>query len=795
MLDYTFCAALEWLTDSRNLSRPERTLFFAIRGAQHDGHRFLPELIEKGVNYFVVAQGATLPDAPQATFFRVPDVLRTLQELVAQHRETFSIPVVGITGSNGKTIVKEWLFETLKEDFLIAKSPKSYNSQIGVPLSVRGLEQQHELGIFEAGISQRDEMQHLETMIRPTLGVFTNLGTAHDEGFRNRFEKAREKARLFRRCPLVIYPGSYPEIREALSQHPNARSWQWLSSSEEQTVRFGYGGREYQLELPFSGHPLAENAVSVALVLLELGFSIAEAEQKIQRLRDVPMRLSLKRGRKNSLLVDDTYNNDFAGLEVALNFLQNNAPRQSKTLILSDIPQTGREAATLYRQVMRLCREKGIGRLIGVGKGFAEGQVEEKKAFDFQQFKNTTALLQHLETLPDWLENEAVLIKGARAFGFERVVQALEAKIHGTRLEINLSALRDNLNFYRQRLKPQTRLLVMVKAFAYGSGNREVARLLEHQRVDYLGVAYTDEGVALRQGGIRLPIMVLNPAPESFPLLVRYRLEPELYNVRLLRAWQSFVGQQQEAPPPAHLKLDTGMRRLGFDAQQLSAFRAAFADFPVPVASVFTHLAAADDPAEDDFTREQLETFSTLSEDVMHVLPEKPLRHALNSAGIIRFPDYQFDMVRLGIGLYGIEASGEQPQALRPISTLKTTISQIKTLPPETTIGYGRRGKAHQTGSRIATVAIGYADGYSRHFSNGVGKMLIRGQLAPVIGSVCMDMTMVDITHIEGVREGDEVIVFGSHFPLTEAAAAIGTIPYELLTNIGGRVRRVFFEE
>ena len=789
-LDYDFCAPLDWLTDSRNLSRPEKTLFFALRGANHDGHRFVPELLEKGVRYFVVEE--EMPAKAEATFFRVPNVLRALQELVATHRSQFTIPVIGITGSNGKTIVKEWLFETLKEDFLIAKSPKSYNSQIGVPLSVRGLSPEHELGIFEAGISERNEMQHLEPLVRPTIGVFTNLGTAHDEGFSDRYEKAREKARLFRRCPLVVYPESYPEIREALREHPNAQPWRWLSSSEEKTLRFRYRQTDYTLRLPFQGHPLAENAVAVAITLLELGFTITEAASKIQALRDVPMRLSLKRGRRNSLLVDDTYNNDFAGLEVALNFLQNNAPQQSKTVILSDIPQSGREAAALYPQIVRLCQEKGIRRLIGVGEGFEK--VSESAPF-LHTFPDTADLLRHLETLPDWLENEAVLIKGARVFGFERVVRALEAKVHGTRLEINLSALRHNLNFYRQWLRPETRLLVMVKAFAYGSGNREVARLLEHQRVAYLGVAYTDEGVALRQDGIRLPIMVLNPTPETFPLLLRYRLEPELYNLPLLRAWQRFVRRQTGTPPPAHLKLDTGMRRLGFEAEQISELLAAFQEYPVPVASVFTHLAAADDPNEEDFTRGQLNTFSALSEEVVAILPQKPLRHALNSAGIMRFPEFQFDMVRLGIGLYGIEASGEYQNALRPISTLKTTVSQIKTLPPHTTIGYGRRGKATAAGRRTATVAIGYADGYPRHFSNGVGKMWIRGQLAPVIGSVCMDMTMVDISHIEGVREGDEVIVFGSHFPLTAAAAAIGTIPYELLTNIGGRVRRVFFEE
>ncbi len=777
---------LQWLTDSRDLSLPEQTLFFAIRGKQHDGHQFIPQLVEAGVRHFVVERGFEATTAG-CFFYAVPDVIATLQALASHHRSQFRLPVIAITGSNGKTIIKEWLFETLKENFIIAKSPKSFNSQIGVPLSVRILNARHELGIFEAGISERGEMARLAPIIAPSIGVFTNLGSAHDEGFESRAEKAREKALLFRDCPLVIYPAAYPEITAAL---PNATgAWHWICPPKNGGIQIRYQSENLLFNVPFDDFPSMENAATVAVVLHTLGLSQEHIQQRLQQLSGVPMRLSIKRGIQQGILVDDTYNNDLAGLAVALDFLQTHAPHADKVAILSDIPQTGLSPETRYAQVKALCNQKNISTIIYVGKSSFPSETESLF------FEDTQSLLTYLDTPPAMalLQRKAVLVKGARAFGFERVVQRLEEKIHGTRLEINLTALRHNLNVYRRWLPAHTRLLVMVKAFAYGSGNREVARLLEHQHVDYLGVAYVDEGVTLRQEGIRLPILVLNPTPESFPLLLRYDLEPELYSLRLCKAWIRFLNTQQiTIPPSAHLKLDTGMRRLGLTSDDLPELERLLREYPFPVASIFTHLSAADMPEEDDFTRQQVAHFQENYQKIAAWLPSPPLRHILNSAGIERFPEYAFEMVRLGIGLYGIATSTRLPEALLPISTLKTTISQIKTLSAHQSIGYGRAGRASATGMRTATVAIGYADGYPRHFSRGVGRMYVRGKAAPVVGNVCMDMCMLDITDIPEAREGDEVTVFGSW---VEAAAAIGTIPYELLTNIGARVRRVFFED
>ncbi|AMR29819.1 bifunctional UDP-N-acetylmuramoyl-tripeptide:D-alanyl-D-alanine ligase/alanine racemase [Hymenobacter psoromatis] len=852
------------LLDSRRVGLTAGAVFFALRGPNHDGHHHLAALYAKGVRLFVVAYPpASLEAFAGAGFVLVPDTLVALQTLAARHRAAFAGPVWAITGSNGKTIVKEWLAQLLAPDEDICRSPKSYNSQVGVPLSVWELAPgRHTLGIFEAGISERGEMQRLADIIRPTHGIFTTLGTAHDAGFASENEKLGEKLQLFELSgfELLVYCADQPAVAAAVQARalpalawtrrdaPGASLRFRLKATPAGTtivrVRLGdaaatahfpaghlAGRAAARFTLPFADEPSVENALHCLAVLLwrqlspATALAPAEIQRRLLRLHPVAMRLEMKAGRHGCYLLDDTYNNDLAGLSLALDALSRQARPGGRTLILSDVLESGLSGAELYARVAALVRAHGVTRLIGVGeelsyelrvkseelkvgsyKAEISGQTEfNQKLFTLNSqlltktYPTTEALLADLR--PGDFQNETILIKGARRFGFERVVAALQQAQHGTVLEVNLDALTHNLQYYRQQLRPGTKLMVMVKAFAYGSGSYEVASLLEFQRADYLAVAYADEGQQLRDNGISLPIMVLNPGPDSFGQLRRYRLEPEIYSLERLRDYLQAAREaaQDEAGslPPLHLKLDTGMRRLGFSEEELPELLALLAAHraALPVAGIMTHLAAADDPAHDDFTRGQLATFGRMAAAIEEVLGYSAIKHVLNSAGIRRFPEAQLDMVRLGVGLYGVEAGAEDARNLRPVSTLKTTISQIKTLPPGTTVGYGRRGAATAHERRVATLAIGYADGYDRRFSSGGGIVLLHGRRAPVVGSVCMDMVMVDVTDVPEARPGDVAIVFGEGLGITELAARIGTIPYELLTNVSERVKRVFVSE
>ncbi|MFD1873491.1 bifunctional UDP-N-acetylmuramoyl-tripeptide:D-alanyl-D-alanine ligase/alanine racemase [Hymenobacter bucti] len=839
------------LLDSRRVGLTEGALFFALRGPHHDGHHHLAALYAKGVRLFVVSHAlASLEPFAGAGFVLVPAALAALQTLAAAHRGTFQRPVWAITGSNGKTIVKEWLAQLLAPDEDICRSPKSYNSQIGVPLSVWELAPgRHTLGIFEAGISERGEMARLARIIAPTHGIFTTLGTAHDAGFASEGEKLAEKLTLFERpgFELLVYCADQPAVHAAVqaralpalawTRHavPGAALRFRLKPTGAGTtvrVRLGEAGLAQSLPagqpallaatrftLPFADEPSVENALHCLAVLLwrqldpATALAPAEIQRRLLRLQPVAMRLERKQGRHGCYLLDDTYNNDLAGLALALDALSRQARPGGRTLILSDVLESGLSGPALYARVLALVRAHGITRLIGVGEelsyelrvkseelriGVSETAKDQQSQLLTQTYPTTEALLADLR--PTDFQNETILIKGARRFGFERVVAALQQLQHGTVLEVNLDALTHNLQYYRQRLRPGTKLMVMVKAFAYGSGSYEVASLLQFQRADYLAVAYPDEGQQLRENGISLPIMVLNPGPDSFEQLRRYRLEPEIYSLERLH---DYLQAAQEAPtgtaplPPLHLKLDTGMRRLGFDENDLGALLELLAAHraQLPVASLMTHLAAADDPAHDDFTRQQLSTFQRMAAAVEAVLGRPVLKHALNSAGIRRFPEAQFDMVRLGVGLYGVEAGDEGSHNLLPVSTLRTTVSQVKTLPADTTVGYGRRGAATAHERRLATLAIGYADGYDRRFSAGAGLVLLHGRRAPVVGSVCMDMVMVDVTDIPETQPGDVAIIFGEGLTINELAERIGTIPYEILTNVSERVKRVFVSE
>ena len=847
-------ALVTLLLDSRRVGLTEGAVFFALRGPRHDGHQHLAALYAKGIRLFVVSHPpASLAPFGGAGFVLVRDTLAALQALAAQHRADFAGPVWAVTGSNGKTIVKEWLAQLLAPDEAICRSPKSYNSQVGVPLSVWELVPgRHTLGVFEAGISERGEMARLASIIRPTHGIFTTLGTAHDAGFAGEADKLGEKLRLFAQpgFELLVYCADQPPVHAAVqAQGLPALAWTRHevpgavlrfrlkpTTTGTTTVRVRLGeaaaAAHFPAEqpalraatrftLPFADEPSVENALHCLAVLLwrqldpAKALAPAEIQRRLLRLHPVAMRLEMKAGRHGCYLLDDTYNNDLAGLSLALDALSRQARPGGRTLILSDVLESGLSGAELYARVAALVQAHGVTRLIGVGDtlSYELGVQSQQWKNDAQSrqlrtqnpelltqfYPSTEALLAELR--PADFQNETILIKGARRFGFERVVAALQQPQHGTVLEVNLDALTHNLQYYRQLLLPRTRLMVMVKAFAYGSGSYEVASLLEFQRADYLAVAYADEGQQLRDNGISLPIMVLNPGPDSFSQLRRYRLEPEIYSLErlhdYLQATREATADGAGPLPPLHLKLDTGMRRLGFAEEELPALLALLASHraALPVAGIMTHLAAADDPSHDDFTQQQLNTFRRMAAAIEKVLGYPALKHALNSAGIRRFPEAQLDMVRLGVGLYGVEAGAEDAANLLPVSTLKTTISQIKTLPAGTTVGYGRRGGATAHERRVATLAIGYADGYDRRFSNGAGVVLLHGRRAPVVGSVCMDMVMVDVTEVPEARPGDVAVVFGDVLSTRELAQRINTIPYELLTNVSERVKRVFVSE
>jgi len=781
-----------WVTDSRKPIIAESSVFFAIRGDRHDGHNYLDELYTLGIRQFVVEKDIPIKNFSGANVLVVPSSLSALQQLATHHRSLFSIPVLAITGSNGKTTIKEWLFQVLSPDLRVIKNPGSYNSQLGVSLSVWGMNESHELAVFEAGISKRGEMEKLRNILQPTIGLFTNLGSAHNEGFSSLEEKADEKAKLFRDCPITLYCRDHALVHDALVR-AKVSTLSWGLSAEAnirlQAVapslfRITYKNIVFQLNLPFVDKALQENAFHVVAFMLLREYEPAVIQERVSLLHTVPMRLELKQGVHRSLLIDDSYNNDLAGLKIGLDFLRSQQ-KAKKFVVLSDILQSGLSSDELVQRIKNLV-ETVPCEIIGIGPVLYQHQDQ----FRSGRFHATTeAFLAGLD--PAQFSDGVVLIKGARSFQFERIVHQLQRKVHGTVMEVDLTSMVHNLNHFKSRLRSGTKIMAMVKAFAYGSGSEEVANLLQFHRVDYLGVAFADEGVDLRKNNITLPIMVMNPSEDSFPLMVQHHLEPEVYSLRVFKALANYLSGR---PGVIHLKVDTGMHRLGFASEDLAELETLLSTHPnIRVASMFTHLSGADEKSHDTFSSDQAQQFTAMADRLEKSLGYKPLRHALNSPGILRLPQFQMDMVRLGIGLYGIDPTEEGTAHLRPVVTLKTTISQIKHLKAGETVGYGRRGKLLSDAS-IATLAIGYADGFSRRFSNGAGNVLIHGKLAPVKGNVCMDMTMVDVTGIPA-QEGDEAIVFGPGLPIQQVAQWIETIPYEILTNTSERVKRVFYAE
>lgn len=782
--------------DSRKAMLTEHALFFAIHGERHDGHAFIEELYAKGIRQFVVERSFSTKDFPESNFLLVPSSIYALQQLVSAHRREFVIPVIGITGSNGKTIIKEWLYQLLSPDHRIVKNPGSYNSQIGVPLSVWQMQPHHEMGIFEAGISKPDEMQALQMVIQPTLGIFTNIGSAHDEGFLSLKQKINEKLTLFSRVERLIYCADHEPLREAvLAASIPSFSWGFHKAADLPIIQSGndfsirWHHQTHTVKLPFNDAASVENCLHCVAVMLCLGCSVETVQERISLLKAVPMRLEMKQGINNCQLIDDSYNNDLGGLRISLDFLSG-IQKKSKTIILSDILQSGLEDIVLIEKISELISQSDITKLIGIGPVLFKNQAQFKKhSIQSSFYPDTESAVGEIKR--SIFQQEVILIKGARTFQFEKVVSLLDRKVHGTRMEIDLNKIVHNLNFFKAKLRPGVKIMVMVKAFAYGSGSEEIATLLQYHRVDYLGVAYADEGVELRKNNITVPIMVMNATEDSFQNILDFNLEPVIYSLNLLRSFAQFLGTRTGI---VHLEIETGMKRLGLEAEDLSKTIQLFKDnSQLRIASVFSHLAGADESIHDGFSHEQVTRYERAYKIISSQLNIAPIRHVLNSPGILRLQQYQMDMVRLGIGLYGINPTSEPFNQLQPAATLKTVISQIKKVKTGDSVGYGRKGGAEHE-MTIATIAIGYADGFSRSFSRGAGAVLINGIKAPVVGNVCMDMTMIDITGIEA-KEGDEVTIFGEGLSIQELAIRANTIPYEILTNTSERVKRIFFAE
>lgn len=784
--------------DSRSLQNGENTLFFAISGPNNDGHLYIEELIGKGVKHFVVTHIPTTVTG-KANFLVVENTLEALQKLAAYYRSLFEFPIIGITGSNGKTIIKEWLNFLLSPDYNIIRSPKSYNSQVGVPLSILGIKEKHNLGIFEAGISTMNEMEKLQKIIRPTIGILSNIGSAHDEGFPSVAEKIKEKLKLFTSVNVLIL-NKNKTINAFVN--PKIKTFSWCSDDKSADVyitkknignltelHVTYKEDTFPIIIPFQDQASVENAIHCMMVMLYFGYNHKVIQTRMAQLYPVEMRLKVKNGIYNCTIIDDSYSSDFQSLKIALDFLEHQKQHKKKTIILSDIFQSGLNNEELYSQVSQLIISNKITRVIGIGETISH---YKSKFINSVTFKNVAEFTNAFDRLN--FENETILVKGARDFHFEAIVSMLEEKTHETILEINLNAISHNLNFFKSKLAPKTKMMVMVKAFGYGNGGFEIAKLLEHHKIDYLGVAFADEGISLKSAGITVPIMVMNPETTSFSAIIQHNLEPEIYSIKGLKAFLKIAEQKKLKSFPIHIKIDTGMHRLGFEEENLPELISILkGNETVQIKSVLSHMATSDDLKHDTFAQSQIALFEKLSTQLLSTLNIKPIRHILNTSGISNYPDAQYDMVRLGIGLYGISNDEEEQKYLENVGTLKSVISQIRTIDQGESVGYGRRFMA-DVATKIATIPIGYADGIRRSWGNGVGYVVINHKQAKIIGSICMDMLMVDVTNID-CKEGNSVIIFGENPSVNHMAKQLNTIPYEILTSISQRVKRVFFRE
>lgn len=795
--------------DSRKITFPPASVFFALESAHNDGHHFIGSAYQQGVRSFVVSKDVPVNDFPGAHFIKVQNSIIALQQLAAFHRKQFSFPVIGITGSNGKTVVKEWLFQLLNNRYNIVRSPKSYNSQVGVPLSLWQMDASNNLGIFEAGISRENEMDALANLIQPGFGIFTFLGDAHAEGFPSKQAKAREKLKLFTNASSLLYCADETVLHEAVLDfrrevNPAIRLLAWgkksnnvfciteMASNNATALQVVYNDKRFSFDIAFTDKASIHNACTAICAALHLGLDAVSIQSKLLQLRPVAMRLEIKQGINHCAIINDSYSADLNSLEIALDFLQQQQQHPKHTIIISDMLQSGEAAGSLYNKIAALLVSKNIQKMIGVGPQITLHAPAFSTITDTYFFPGTDECIQAIPALNFY--EETILLKGARVFGFEKISLRLEQKVHQTFLEINLNALRNNIRVYRSMLNPGVQLMCMVKAFSYGSGSHEIASLLQHAGVNYLGVAYADEGVELRKAGISLPIMVMNAEEAGFENIVLHQLEPELYSFAILKAFISYLRQQNMKGYPVHIKVDTGMHRLGFESNDIPALCSLLSnETSIRIKSVFSHLAAAGEKKHDEFTNNQHSILLHECNEIEKALGYSFMRHIANTAAIYRHPQLQMNMVRLGIGLYGIDENEQVQKQLQAVATLKTTISQLKHLQPGDSVGYSRSAVVQQP-TTIATVRIGYADGYPRLLSNGRGYMMLHGYKAPVIGKVCMDMTMIDVTGIDAMEE-DEVLVFGDDLPVSQLAEAAQTISYEILTSISQRVRRVYYEE
>ncbi|MEP6514214.1 MAG: bifunctional UDP-N-acetylmuramoyl-tripeptide:D-alanyl-D-alanine ligase/alanine racemase [Parafilimonas sp.] len=793
------------LTDSRRIVFPETTLFFAIVTPHRDAHSFINEVYERGVKNFITGKDFDASAFTEANFIFVENTLAALQKIAEYHRLQYSYPVIGITGSNGKTIVKEWLYQLLSPNYNIVRSPRSYNSQIGVPLSIWQMNDSNTLAIIEAGISQPYEMKKLENVIKPTIGVLTNIGNAHDENFTSEKQKAEEKCILFKWCDTVIVNGDTEWLMDSLKKQTNAALLRWGKNDANNLIIIAqekkdkathlmlrYENTVFDLIIPFTDEASVQNAITCTCVLLYLKTPVEIIQNGMLLLQAIDMRLQLIPGVNNCALINDSYSFDIASFSVALDFVKQQNQFNQKTIILSDVP--GADNKGTYAEIIFMLKARDIQRVIVIGEHWNTYYPFLQDAIQsVEYFQSTESFLYQFST--NHFKNELILLKGARRFGFENIAVVLQQKVHQTVMEINLSAMIHNLNEYREILNPGVRIMAMVKASGYGSGSAEIANALQFHKADYLAVAYADEGVELRKANIRLPIMVMSIDEDAFEAVIQYNLEPEIYSVYICKSFDAFLDKQGMLQYPIHIKLDTGMHRLGFDITEINELIDLLRNNNrMVVKSVFSHLAAGEDAKEDAFTLLQAEKFMEACHQLEEALSYSFIKHLSNSAATFRKPQFQFDMVRLGIGLYGIDSSNEHKLPLQPVVTLKTTIAQSRKVKAGDTVGYNRRGKLPED-SVIATLRIGYADGLKRCLGNGIGNVFINGKIAPVIGAIAMDMTMVDVTNIPDVKEGDEAEIFGSNIAVEELARNCDTIAYEILTGISQRVKRVYVEE
>jgi Alr-MurF fusion protein len=801
------------IIDSRKVVFAENAMFVCIITGNDDGHFYIPQAYAKGIRCFLISQSIDESLYPSASFITVSNTLVALQKLVKSHRSKFTFPVIGITGSNGKTIVKEWLFQLLDGTYQIVRSPKSFNSQIGVALSVWEMQAQHTLGIFEAGISMPNEMEALQQMIAPSIGIFTTIGEQHAENFANINQKINEKLKLFSGCNVLIYCKNNLAIHQQIVlqqtnhlSNTNMLTWgndadndlQIISIDKQKnasTILANYQSNPLQLIVPFADDASIENICHCWLASLHLGLAHPSIQDKVNALQPIAMRLELKDAINDCSIINDSYNNDIGALHIALNYLEQQQEHDRFTVILSDILQSNQNDYPLYQEVADLLLQKNITKLIGIGPAISKAKeiFRTNKKLHSTFFETTDAYLAQFDSTS--FSNESILLKGARMFQFEKINLVLEAKIHQTVLEVNMNALVENYQTYNHLLKPNVGIMAMVKAFSYGSGAYEVANKLQFLGVDYLAVAYADEGVLLRDSGIHTPMMVMNPDVAAFDALIRYQLEPEIYSLSVLHQFIAACMRNGVQHYPIHLKIDTGMHRLGFTPADVQiALPIILQNTCIKIQSVFSHLAASDDANLDEFTTQQAQIFDEVIQHIQTKIDYHFFKHICNTSGIVRHPQLHYNMVRLGVGLYGVDYSNLLGKKIKSISRLKTSIAQIKQLSAGQTVGYSRKGLLMRD-SKIGTVCIGYADGISRALSNGKGKMMVNGTLCPIVGNVCMDMCMLDITDAPDVQEGNEVIIFGPELPISRVAEMAGTIAYEIMTSISTRVKRVYYEE